>query len=89
MSAGEQVIVSVKGRRMKALRVWGRPDPTQTPAGQATVPPREYRELPANLSVEVGDEVRDEEEDCAVTVTYIRRPRKTSGAIKSLVLRCG
>ena len=89
MSAGERVIIEVKGRRIKALRVFGRLDPSQTPAGQATMPPREYQEVPADLDVSVGDEVLDEEEDCPLAVIHIRRPRKISGHIRELILRCG
>ena len=86
--AGEHVNITVNGRRVGALRIWLRPGPGATPGGLPTIPPREYRQAPADLEVEIGDKLHDEEEECDVVVTYIRRPRKTGGQVRELTLRC-
>ena len=88
MSRGERVMITVNGRSAKALRAWLRLSPSSTPAGQATTPPREYREVPPDLDAKIGDMLKDGEEDGQVTVTYIRRPRKVSGHVRELILRC-
>jgi len=88
MSAGERVIIEVNGQSAKARRFWVRPTPGRTPSGQATIPPREYREVRPDLAVKIGEKLIDSEEESEVGITYIRRLRKASGAVRELILRC-
>ena len=82
MSKLEQTILTINGVKAKAFRRWLREDPSQTPAGQPTVPPREYRLTPEHsgrgfqtaLNAKITDRIEDaDEEGCDLAITYMRR----------------
>lgn len=83
----EQVIVTIRGQRVKAQRTWLRHIPGMSAENQQLQKPRKYV-VPPNVAIELGDLINDTDEEATVAVTYISRRKKKSGAVKEIILEC-